>query len=374
MSAAGGPTIVIDGAFFQVSNTGIARLWSELLGRWQSRGMASHIVVIDRAGSLPRFERLRVVACPTQDYGNPEGDRRLVQDICDSVGADLFVSSYYTRPLTTPAAMVVYDMIPEQTGFDLSDAVWRQKHAAIADAVGFAAISQHTLQDLRRLFPATATRPSIVTLPGVSACFTPPRPEELRGVPAMLAPIYEGRSYVMFVSGFFPYKNPQVLLRALRRASPEEIRGLAVLFTRGGRELADFRAIPDLVVRAVTMSDPALRRAYGFAHALIYPSYYEGFGLPVVEAMACGCPVICSAGSSLPEAAGDAALFVDPDDDAQLLDAILRLHDPELRRSQIEKGYAQASKFRWERMARELALFLLQLAQVHGQREIGSAR
>jgi alpha-1,3-rhamnosyl/mannosyltransferase len=84
------------------------------------------------------------------------------------------------------------------------------------------------------------------------------------------------------------------------------------------------------------------------------PSLYEGFGLPLVEAMACGCPVIASDRSSLPEVAGDAALFVDPGDSqglAQLMHRIIT--EPALREKLIEKGFKRVQRFSWDRTAQE---------------------
>ena len=95
---------------------------------------------------------------------------------------------------------------------------------------------------------------------------------------------------------------------------------------------------------------PAL---YGAANVFAYPSLFEGFGLPVLEAMACGTPVVCSTSSSLPEVAGDAALLVDPADTAGLANALQRvLSDSSLRSSLSARGTMQAARFTWEQAAR----------------------
>lgn len=97
---------------------------------------------------------------------------------------------------------------------------------------------------------------------------------------------------------------------------------------------------------------PAL---YSGASLFLFPSLYEGFGLPVLEAMGCGAPVISSTAASLPEACGDAAVLVDPEDADEMGKAILRLlEDQRLRRDLIEKGFHQARKFTWERAATEI--------------------
>jgi glycosyltransferase involved in cell wall biosynthesis len=102
------------------------------------------------------------------------------------------------------------------------------------------------------------------------------------------------------------------------------------------------------------VSDDRLIELYQRASLFVFPSLYEGFGLPVLEAMACGCPVICSNVSSLPEVAGDAAVLVDPKDAAKLADEMARvLTDESLQDELRRRGIRQASRFPWERTARE---------------------
>mgnify|MGYP006424307031 CR=1 FL=1 len=94
---------------------------------------------------------------------------------------------------------------------------------------------------------------------------------------------------------------------------------------------------------------------YSLAEFFVYPSFYEGFGLPVIEAMQCGLPVICSNTSSLPEAGGSAAFYISPTDAAALASALTSMHgQPELRRRHVEKSKAQAAKFSWTTSASEL--------------------
>ena len=95
---------------------------------------------------------------------------------------------------------------------------------------------------------------------------------------------------------------------------------------------------PKVRARQLSLSDEELRLAYAGAAALVYPSRYEGFGLPVAEAMACGCPVITTKLASLPEVAGDAALYVDPDDPKSLREALNAVRDPERRATLVAAG------------------------------------
>jgi alpha-1,3-rhamnosyl/mannosyltransferase len=99
--------------------------------------------------------------------------------------------------------------------------------------------------------------------------------------------------------------------------------------------------------------EPDIPALYAGATAFVFPSLYEGFGLPVLEAMACGTPVACSNTSSLPEVVGDAALLFDPTDAAGIAEALSRLmHDADLRADLRERTLRQAARFSWERTAR----------------------
>ena len=94
---------------------------------------------------------------------------------------------------------------------------------------------------------------------------------------------------------------------------------------------------------------------YNGAFAFIFPSFYEGFGLPVLEAMRCGVPVICSDRSSLPEVAGNATLFVNPQDLNSIINAIKKMAENESLRNQLIKdGFSQAKKFSWRRNAQQV--------------------
>ena len=110
----------------------------------------------------------------------------------------------------------------------------------------------------------------------------------------------------------------------------------------------------------LSLGDDELRAAYGGAHALVYPSRYEGFGMPVLEAMACGAPVITCRNSSLVEVAGDAAMFVGEEDIDDTRSAIERLGEDDLRADLIARGSRQAAKFSFATMATCVADALLE--------------
>ena len=165
--------------------------------------------------------------------------------------------------------------------------------------------------------------------------------------------------YLLFVSTIEPRKNIIALIEAFNYLKQQrKIEHNLVLIGKKGWLYEDiFQAIADSPFRDSIyhldyLSDQLVALFYQLAKVFVYPSHYEGFGLPVLEAMNLGTPVVCSNTSSLPEVAGDAALMVDPDQPLDLAEQILRvLESEELQQSLVGKGYQQAQRFSWEKTA-----------------------
>ena len=169
-----------------------------------------------------------------------------------------------------------------------------------------------------------------------------------------------GRPYILCVAGADPTKNVETLVEAFIRLPPLLRNSHDLVLAGDLRRRADLRervagaGIEKQVRFAGIVSDGALIALYQHAALFVFPSRYEGFGLPVLEAMACGCPVICSSAASLPEVAGEAALFIDPSDVEALTGRIAEvLSDPELRGQLRVRSLQQAKTFSWDRTARE---------------------
>ncbi len=158
-------------------------------------------------------------------------------------------------------------------------------------------------------------------------------------------------------------KNLQATVAAFRKLLAEPGQGdhhLVLVGTRGWKidrlldEVLRDPALRDRVIVTGYVADEDLAALYGGGLAFVYPSLYEGFGLPPLEAMQCGLPVITSNTSSLPEVVGDAGIMVDPDDSDALAGAMLRLcEDTGLRQGMRERGLARAARFSWSRCARQ---------------------
>ena len=175
--------------------------------------------------------------------------------------------------------------------------------------------------------------------------------------------------YLLFVSTLEPRKNVANVLRAFRLMVEWGYPGALVLVGRWGwrtgairRELEN-SPVRDRIVHLDYVEQAALPALYGDAEALIFPSLLEGFGLPILEAMACGTPVVTAGRSAMPEVAGPAAVYVDPESPHGIATGVLALvRDPEHRRRLGEAGRERAAMFSWERAAAATAQVLRQAA------------
>jgi glycosyltransferase involved in cell wall biosynthesis len=166
------------------------------------------------------------------------------------------------------------------------------------------------------------------------------------------------RPYLLFVGNVKPNKNLKGLIRAFESLSESIPHDLVIVGKKEGFITADDDTIAlaheqtRRIVFTGYVEDSELRRYFAHADALILPSFYEGFGIPPVEAMACGCPAIVSACSSLPEVCGDAALYCNPYDYLDIAARIRELLDnKQLSAEMIAKGRIRARQFSWERSA-----------------------
>ncbi|RRS00013.1 glycosyltransferase [Aquabacterium soli] len=355
--------IVIDGVFFQIGRSGIARVWLKLLQHWVDQGFADQVVVIDRNRTCPRVDGIAYRDAPAFMYNNDQADRQALQTICDEEGARLFISSYYTFPLTTPSAMLVYDMIPEVLGWNLQEPMWQQKQRAMQLATHFAAISENSAKDVR----IHLGRPDLpVRVAYTGSDFQPATPEAIDSFKTRHG---LQRPYFLISGSRSSYKNVSLFFKAFAALGDERAH-YGIVCTGGGQLEPEFAALAGQAdVRVLILDDGEMQAAYSGAISLVYPSLYEGFGLPVLEAMACDCPAITSRVSSMPEVGGEAVLYIDIKDRTeeqmvgQLATHLRTVQNPASRQALIEAGRVQATHFRWDRMAEIMREFLVGAAE-----------
>ncbi len=220
------------------------------------------------------------------------------------------------------------------------------------------AVSQFTSRELQEMFHLAPDRIAVIHH-GASPDMFPERDhQKFQDVQARLR--IPSRPFVLFVGGAEPRKNHTVVFNAFAR-SPRLAKSLSLVVigevqSRGASltDTAGKLGIMDGICCPGYVSSEDLRLLYSHAEAFVFPSLYEGFGIPLLDAMACGAPIITGTGSALPEVAGDAALYIDPQDPEQLGMEIERLvGDRELQTQLRNKGFERVKQFTWERAAQD---------------------
>jgi glycosyltransferase involved in cell wall biosynthesis len=345
--------VLIDGVYFQLASRTIARAWSSLL-KEIGQDPAFSLFMLDRGG-CPVISTVSLIAFPSYTTSYTATDSLLIQEFCDRFEIDVFASTYYTTAVTSPQVQVVYDLIPELMGFDLPARALKEKQLALSYASYFACISRNTRDDLCKIYPSIDHSTTAITYCGVDAEVF--NSSARQNVSALRSKYDLKKNWFLFVGSRAQhkvYKNAEFFFEALKNEKACDFDIVCV----GGEPIIEsdwLREVPlEIRILHLDLSDDELAAAYAGAIALVYPSLYEGFGLPILEAMASGCPVITARYGSLHELAGDAAFKISGHDCRELLDAMDCIRTPAIRQPLIEAGYAQAAKFRWEDAAERL--------------------
>lgn len=217
-----------------------------------------------------------------------------------------------------------------------------------------ACVSQATETDARRLVSSSAVSPKIELVQlGLNYPFRKLPEAETSARLAKIPHFDRDLPFVLHVGSNLRRKNRDGALRIFARCKGNWKARLVFVgdaLTSELLALADRLGISDRVIQVPDASNELLEALYNRALALLYPSRFEGFGWPVIEAQACGCPVVCSNAGPLPEAAGDAGLFHDPDDEAGFAADLLRLNDSAQRATWSERSLRNAQRFSTQRM------------------------
>lgn len=269
---------------------------------------------------------------------------------------DIIHETYYSDhglKCKCPRILTVFDMIHERFPqyFEGVDRLVPQlKAKAVARADHVIAISKSTRDDIVKFLNVDPEKITVVHLASSLE-----KPEKTKSNEERRHP------YLLYVGLRRGVKNFYTLLQAYMHS--KVLHSDFDLVCVGGEKFSpdEKRAINDAglanKVVQVDADDSSLASLYADAAVFVYPSLYEGFGIPILEAMRCGCPVVCSNTSSIPEIAGDGALYFDPENQEELRSVLESVISSENRASQLrQKGYVQEEKFSWETCARNTSV------------------
>jgi glycosyltransferase involved in cell wall biosynthesis len=273
---------------------------------------------------------------------------------------DVMHETYFSKTCSgsdkTPTVLTVFDMIGE-LGLDAEaptpvELKRSKKYAAVKRANHVICISEHTRQDLIRLYEVSPAKTSTIHLGCAVA------------TPADTLALKVAKPYLLYVGLRGGYKNFARFIQGFASSAPLRSSFDIVAFGGGGfsaEERMQFEALKlqPGQVRQIDGVDIELATYYRQASALVYPSCYEGFGLPPLEAMAYQCPVVSSQLTAMPEVIGEAAEFFEPTDVANIAEAIQKVvFSPERTKELIAKGLARVQQFTWQNCAaRHLDLY-----------------
>lgn len=266
---------------------------------------------------------------------------------------DLFIPTYYDpyfiRDIgSKPFVLTVYDMIHEifPEYFSNDKILVPNKRYLIEKATRIIAVSENTKKDIIKIYPHIDVSKIDVVYHG---CSIKVNKRESVSLP---------EKYILFVGTRSNYKNFIFFVQSITTLLKND-KDLHLICAGGG----DFNSVEKELILELELESQVIQKYfnedelgyfYNRAICFVFPSMYEGFGIPVLESMTCGCPVVLGRHSSFPEIAGDAGVYFDINSARDLKDKISSIvHDESLRNEYLQRGYEQAKKFSWEKAAKE---------------------
>jgi mannosyltransferase len=329
--------LAIDGIIFSLQETGGISVYTrELFNRGILAGLNIELLLFDEQ-AISRLGDCHQ-AIQLSKWRFAERYRHCITP----ANTELFHSCYYRLPQSKkiPLITTVHDFTYER--FKSGPKRWvhsSQKYKAIKDAAAVICVSENTRKDLFEIMPDMAEEKVRVIHNGVGDSFF-----------ALQAQSYSScqSPYVLFVGYRIGYKNFAAVVNALMLLS--DVKLVCVgggVFTESELLILE-RSIPGRYRHEGLVTNERLNYLYNNAACLLYPSSNEGFGMPVLEAMSAGCPVVALNLSSIPEVAGDAAVLLEAADPDLLAKAIEQVADNDFRQKIREKGFLQAHSFSWD--------------------------
>ena len=357
--------IFYDGAIYSIQQYGgINRYFYNLIQNL-STGWTAKLVVAELPQSLPEHPNLSV---PCVRSANSKWQLKAIRKSLEGwkcrrqlklSQATLIHPTYYWtlsrdgyRNSRLPLVLTVHDFTHERFQSEMKHTAkqiaWKREAIQRADRI--VCVSQSTLNDLAEFYPGTEAKAKVVHL----GCDFQPAEENASSHESTDS---QGE-YFLFVGGRASYKNFDVMIRALQivvRQCPQvELKCVGAPWTSAEQAAIAQAGLGDHVINMGRVSDQVLQQLYSNSLAFVYPSKYEGFGIPLLEAMRCGCPVIASNRSSFPEVLGGSGILFEPDDQAELADAMIEVAKRgAMRDNLVQGGLARAVEFSWTKMAKE---------------------
>jgi glycosyltransferase involved in cell wall biosynthesis len=341
----------------------------------RSGGTNTYIIFINRE-SAGVFDDagpgVEIVACPIQASNRP---LRIVweqvvlpfQILRHKI--DILFSAGMTSPFVCPvlSVLAIFDLqhVLQPYNFPLGQRLFRKSiiYLSAKSANGIVTISQKVREDILKFYRIPPRDVAVTYLAVDHGSFFP---REAREVEAVRAKYDLPERFILYAAAAFPHKNHARLLEALRMLK-EKGDGIKLVLT--GAKVTGDDVITEMIKKMGLQSDTVVTGwlpfedippIYCASDAFVFPTLNEGFGIPVIEAMACGVPVVCSNIEPLPEIAGDAAHFIDPYDPASIAEGISKvISDQNVRRELIKKGFRRAAAFTWENTARKTLEFIM---------------
>ncbi len=360
-------SFVIDGRYIQDHFPGIGRYVFDLVAALARVAPEENFRVLYNphllntrydVTSLARFTNIELVRVDVPTFSPREQFLGLSRALASH--AALWHSAYYIMPyvLPLPAVVTLEDVLPLVRREEIPSVAKRLLYRALIllaarRAAHILTLSHAACDDLQRLLGIRREKISVVPL-AADAQFQPASASEIARVREHLN---LPARYALYVGSNKPHKNLARLVQAWARVHTDAALVLAGHWDARypeAKRLAEELGLQSRILFRPNLSSSDLPALYSGAQLFVFPSAYEGFGLPPLEAMACGTPVVCANVSSLPEVVGDAAVLFDPPNVQALASALTRVFDEAALRDTLRaRGLAQAQKFSWERTANE---------------------
>ena len=370
------PRVAFNAALLREPYSGVEVMIHETACALATHGTLSYCIYTPRAGArpIPSGDRVGVQALATNRprlrrilWEQVALPRRLRRD-----GAHVLHAPAYVAPLATrcPVVLTVHDLhvfSHPQFCAAANRLYYRLLlPISIRRAAAITVYSEHVRRALLARFPAAGAKTRVIP-PGVPARFR--RPATEAACAAVRTRLHLLPRFLLFVGDLVPRKNLGGVLAAFERLRTNDCELHLVLAgaPTGLSRHSGWTAV-DRVHWLGYVPPEDLPALYAMAEALVFPSFDEGFGLPALEAMACGCPVVCSPGGAA-EVCDEAGIVCDPASPASIAEAVQALRrDPAWRRAKVEVGFRRAGQFRWEDAVKSLEALYRGLCSTRNRR------